>query len=31
MSNVCMEGNFGDNPDKPFKYDIKKCAGLVVE
>jgi hypothetical protein len=23
--NVSVEANFGDNPAKPFKYDIKKC------
>jgi hypothetical protein len=26
-----VEANFGDNPAKPFKYDIKKCSGLVFE
>jgi hypothetical protein len=23
--------NFGDNPAKPFSYDIKKCPGIVFE
>jgi hypothetical protein len=27
---VPLEANFGDNPAKPFKFDIDKCPGLVV-
>jgi hypothetical protein len=23
--------NFGDDPAKPFSYDIKKCPGMVFE
>jgi hypothetical protein len=23
-----LEANFGDNPAKPFEYDIKNCPGL---
>jgi hypothetical protein len=26
-----LEANFGDNPAKPFKFDIDKCPGLVVD
>jgi hypothetical protein len=25
---VPLEANFGDDPAKPFKYDIDKCPGL---
>jgi hypothetical protein len=31
MTKVKLKANFGDNPAKPFKYDIKKCPGLVFE
>jgi hypothetical protein len=24
-----IEANFGDDSAKPFKYDIKKCPGMV--
>jgi hypothetical protein len=30
-AHVSMKANFGDNPDKPFHYDIHKCPGLVFE
>jgi hypothetical protein len=23
--------NFGDNPAKPFEYDIQKCPGMGLE
>jgi hypothetical protein len=26
-----LEANFGDNKDKPFQYDIKKCPGLGLD
>jgi hypothetical protein len=26
-----LEANFGDNPTKPFEYDIKKCPGMGLE
>jgi hypothetical protein len=26
-----VEANFGDNPKKPFEYDIKKCPGMGLE
>jgi hypothetical protein len=26
-----LKANFGDNPAKPFKYDIKKCPRLMFE
>jgi hypothetical protein len=29
--NVSVEANFGDDLAKPFKYDIKKCPGMVFE
>jgi hypothetical protein len=28
---VSVEANFGDDSAKPFKYDIKKCPGLVFD
>jgi hypothetical protein len=27
--NESLEANFGDDPEKPFKYDIEKFAGLI--
>jgi hypothetical protein len=27
---VSIEANFGDNPAKPFEYDIKNCPGLEL-
>jgi hypothetical protein len=26
-----IEANFGDNPAKPFAYDIQKCPGMGLE
>jgi hypothetical protein len=26
-----IDANFGDNPAKPFEYDIKKCPGMGLE
>jgi hypothetical protein len=26
-----VEANFGDESAKPFKYDIKKCPGMVFK
>jgi hypothetical protein len=31
MWDMSMEANFGDNPAKPFEYDIKKCPGMGLE
>jgi hypothetical protein len=28
---MSVEANFGDNPAKPFEYDIKKCPGMELE
>jgi hypothetical protein len=28
---MSLEANFGDNPAKPFEYDIKKCPGMALE
>jgi hypothetical protein len=28
---MSVEANFGDNPAKPFEYDIKKCPGMGFE
>jgi hypothetical protein len=28
---MSVEANFGDNPKKPFEYDIKKCPGMGLE
>jgi hypothetical protein len=28
---IAVEVNFGDNPAKPFKFDLKKCHGLVFQ
>jgi hypothetical protein len=29
--NTSFEANFGDNPAKPFKFDIAKCPDLILE
>jgi hypothetical protein len=26
-----IEANFGDDKDKPFHYDIKKCPGMGLD
>jgi hypothetical protein len=26
-----IEANFGNDPAKPFSYDIKKCPGMVFK
>jgi hypothetical protein len=32
MGKVTVEANFGDDQQaKPFKYEIKKCPGLVLD
>jgi hypothetical protein len=31
FANMCLEGNFGDNPSKPFAFDLKKCPALKFE
>jgi hypothetical protein len=32
IGDVSVKANFGDNPAKPFKYDIgRKCPGLGYE
>jgi hypothetical protein len=28
FADMTLKTNFGDDPDKPFKYDIEKCPGL---
>jgi hypothetical protein len=28
---VSLVANFGDNPAKPFVYDIKMCPGMGLE
>jgi hypothetical protein len=28
---MSLEANFGDNPAKPFEYDIKHCPGMGLE
>jgi hypothetical protein len=28
---MSLEANFGNNPAKPFEYDIKKCPGMGLE
>jgi hypothetical protein len=28
---VSVEANFGENPAKPFEYDIEKCPGMGLE
>jgi hypothetical protein len=28
---LSVEANFGDNPAKPFEYDILKCSGMGLE
>jgi hypothetical protein len=30
-SNMHLQTNFGDDPAKPFKYDIEKCPGLGLD
>jgi hypothetical protein len=30
-NDMSVEANFGDNPAKPFEYDIKKCLGMGLE
>jgi hypothetical protein len=27
--NTFLEANFGDDPDKPFSFDIAKCPNLI--
>jgi hypothetical protein len=29
--NASLETNFGDDLSNPFKYDTKKCPGLIIE
>jgi hypothetical protein len=31
VKKINVEVNFGDNPAKPFKFDINKCQGLVFQ
>jgi hypothetical protein len=31
LDDMSLEANFGDNPAKPFEYDIKKCPGMGLE
>jgi hypothetical protein len=31
MDVSCIEANFGDDPAKPFEYDIKNCPGLGLD
>jgi hypothetical protein len=28
---MSFKANFGNDPAKPFKYDIEKCPGMVFE
>jgi hypothetical protein len=28
---MSVEANFGDNPAKPFEYNIKKCPGMGMD
>jgi hypothetical protein len=28
---MSVEANFGDNPAKPFEYDIRHCPGMGLE
>jgi hypothetical protein len=28
FANTLLEANFGNDPAKPFKYDIQNCPGL---
>jgi hypothetical protein len=30
-ADMSLETNFGDDPVKPFKYDIEKCPGLGLD
>jgi hypothetical protein len=30
-ADMTLETNFGDDPAKPFKYDIEKCLGLGLD
>jgi hypothetical protein len=30
MSEFYIEANFGDDPAKPFEYDIHKCPGMAL-
>jgi hypothetical protein len=30
VANVSIEANFGDDPAKPFEYDIQNCPGLEL-
>jgi hypothetical protein len=30
FADMPLQTNFGDDPAKPFKYDIEKCPGLGV-
>jgi hypothetical protein len=30
-NHISVEANFGDDSAKPFKYDIKKCPGMVFD
>jgi hypothetical protein len=31
FADMTLETNFGDDPAKPFKYDIEKCPGLGLD
>jgi hypothetical protein len=31
MDEMSFKANFGNDPAKPFKYDIEKCPGMVFE
>jgi hypothetical protein len=30
FANTTLKANFGDDPTKPFEYDIKNCPGLEL-
>jgi hypothetical protein len=30
MENAWFEATFGNDPAKPFKYDINECPGLIL-
>jgi hypothetical protein len=31
FANTAIETNFGDDPEKPFEYDIHICPGLGLD
>jgi hypothetical protein len=31
FADMTLHTNFGDDPAKPFKYDIEKCPGLGLD